>query len=549
MKLVIVGGVAGGASAAARARRLSEDAEIILFERGSDVSFANCGLPYYIGGEIAERKKLLVTTPEMLRTRFKLDVRTRSLVEAIDRKVKTVRVRDLATERVYEESYDKLILATGAAPVRPSIPGMDLPGVYSLRDLQDTDRIKAQADRGTKQVVLLGGGFISLELAENFVRLGITVTVVEKNEQILTPFDKEMTTPIMQALADKSVTLLLGQSAVALGQANDGLMVILDSGRRLPAQLVVVGVGVRPENKLAFDAGLEIGPRGGIRVNDEMQTTDPDIYAVGDAIKVKDVVSGDAIQVPLAGPANRQGRIAADNVFGHRTRYRGTQGTAILGFFDRTIAMTGASEKALRRAKRSYHKVYIHPAHHAGYYPGAESMTLKLLFEPITGRLLGAQGVGGAGVDKRIDVLSVAIQAGMSAFDLEEMELAYAPQFGSAKDPINMLGFVASGLLREEHPQVDIETVLAASEADKPFLLDVRTPSEFTSGHIPEAVNIPVDDLRSRLNELPRDRKIAAYCQVGIRGYLATRILIQAGFQASNIGGGYKTYLLFHMQA
>ena len=546
MKLLIVGGVAGGASAAARARRLSEDAQIVLFERGPDVSFANCGLPYYIGGEIAEREKLLVTTPERLRSRFKLDVRTRSSVEAIDRTAKKVRVRDLASGREYEETYDKLILATGAAPFRPSIPGIDLPGVFTLRNLQDTDRIKERVDRGVKQAVLLGGGFISLELAENFVRRGISTTVVEKNEQILTPFDKEMTTPIVQELAGKGVTLLLGQSAEAIEQTAEGLVVCLNSGQRLPAQLVIFGVGVRPENKLAVDAGLEVGPRGGIRVNEHLQTSDPDIYAVGDAIEVKDFVSGDPTQVPLAGPANRQGRIAADNVFGRAVRYRGTQGTAIVGVFDRTAAMTGASEKALRRANRPFRKVYIHPTHHAGYYPGAEAMTLKLLFDPTTGRVLGAQAVGGAGVDKRIDVLAVAIQAGMTVFDLEEMELAYAPQYGSAKDPINMAGFVAGGLLRGEHPQVDVEAVLAAPAAEQPFLLDVRTPQEFASGHIPGAVNIPVDDLRSRLGELPRDRKIAAYCQVGQRGYLATRILLQAGFSASNIGGGYKTYKLFH---
>lgn len=545
MKLLIVGGVAGGASAAARSRRLSEEAEIVVFERGPDVSFANCGLPYYIGGEIAERKKLLVTTPEMLRTRFRLDVRTRSSVEDIDRNAKKVRVRDLASGREYEESYDKVILATGAAPFRPSIPGMDLPGVFTLRNLQDTDHIKERANQGVKQVVLLGGGFISLELAENFVRLGIAATVVEKNDQILTPFDKEMTQPVVAELANKGVTLLLGQSAEAVEKTAEGLVVCLNSDQRLPAQLVIFGIGVRPENKLAVDAGLEVGPRGGIRVNDHLQTTDPDIYAVGDSIEVKDVVSGDQTQVPLAGPANRQGRIAADNVFGRSVTYRGTQGTAILGFFDRTAAMTGASEKVLRRANRPFRKVYIHPTHHAGYYPGAEGMALKLLFDPTTGRVLGAQGVGGAGVDKRIDVLAVAIQAGMTVFDLEEMELAYAPQFGSAKDPINMAGFVAGGLLRGDHPQVDVEAVLAAPVAERPFVLDVRTPQEFASGHIPGAVNIPVDDLRSRMGELPRDRKIAAYCQVGQRGYLATRIMLHAGLSAVNIGGGFKTYKLF----
>ncbi|MCE9532195.1 MAG: FAD-dependent oxidoreductase, partial [Planctomycetes bacterium] len=450
--------------------------------------------------------------------------------------------------RDYEESYDKLIIATGAAPFRPSIAGIDLPGVFTLRTLQDTDRIKAQVDQGVKQTVLLGGGFISLELAENFVRRGISTTVVEKNDQVLTPFDPEMTTPVVEELAAKGVTLLFGQTAEAIEKTADGLMVHFASGQRLPAQMIVMGVGVRPENKLVVDAGLEVGPRGGIQVNDHLQTNDSDIYAVGDAIEVKDFVMGVQTQVPLAGPANRQGRIAADHIFGHSSRYRGTQGTAILRVFDRTAAMTGASEKTLKRAKRDYRKVYIHPTNHAGYYPGAEAMMLKLLFDPKSGMVLGAQAVGGAGVDKRIDVLAVAIQAGMTVYDLEEMELCYAPQFGSAKDPINMAGFVAGGLLRGDHPQVDVEAVLAATPSQRPYILDVRTPLEFEGGHIPGAVNIPVDDLRSRMGELPRDRAIAAYCQVGQRGYLATRLLRQNGFSASNIGGGYKTYKLFDRQ-
>jgi len=545
MKLLIVGGVAGGASAAARSRRLSEDAQIVLFERGPDVSFANCGLPYYVGGEIAEREKLLVTTPEQLRSRFNLDVRTRSSVEAIDRTAKKVRVRDLASGREYEEAYDKLILAPGAAPLRPPIPGIDLPGIFTLRNLQDVDRIKKRVDQGVKQAVVVGAGFIGLELVENFVKRGIATTVVELQDQVLPPFDKEMTTPIVETLLTKGVTVLLGQSADGFEEAPGGLVVRLKSGQRLPAQLVILGVGVRPENKLAVDAGLEVGPRGGIRVNEHMQTSDPNIFAVGDAIEVKDVVSGDPTQVPLAGPANRQGRIAADNVFGRSMTYRGTQGTAIVSVFDRTAAMTGASEKTLRRANRPFRKVYVHPTHHASYYPGAEAMTLKLLFDPTTGWVLGAQAVGGAGVDKRIDVLAVAIQAGMTVYDLEEMELAYAPQYGSAKDPINMAGFVAGGLLRGDHPQVDVEAVLAAPAGKRPFLLDVRTLQEFDGGHIPGAVNIPVDDLRSRLGELPRDREIASYCQVGQRGYLATRIMLQAGLSAVNIGGGYKTLKLF----
>jgi NADPH-dependent 2,4-dienoyl-CoA reductase/sulfur reductase-like enzyme/rhodanese-related sulfurtransferase len=544
MKLLIVGGVAGGASAAARARRLSEDAHIVLFERGPDVSFANCGLPYYLGGEIAERDKLLVVTPDRLRTRFNLDVRVRTSVEAIDRAGKKVRARDLASGREYEESYDKLILAPGAAPLRPPLPGIDLPGIFTLRDLQDVDRIKARMDQGVKQAVVIGAGFIGLELVENFVRQGIATTVVELQDQVLPPFDKEMTTPIAEHLAAKGVSLLLGQSAEAFEQGTDGLTVQLKSGQRLPAQLVVLGVGVRPENKLAVEAGLEVGPRGGIRVNEQLQTSDPDIYAVGDAIEVKDFVTGEPTQVPLAGPANRQGRIAADHIFGRASRYRGTQGTAIVRVFERTAALTGASEKVLRRARRPYRKVYVHPTHHAGYYPGAEAMTLKVLFDPETGKVLGAQAVGGAGVDKRIDVLAVVIQAGLTVFDLEEMELAYSPQYGSAKDPINMAGFVAGGLLRGEHPQVDVEAILAAPPGQRPFLADVRTPSEYAAGHIPGAVNIPVDELRSRLDDLPHGREIAVYCQVGQRGYLATRTLRQAGFDALNVGGGYKTYRL-----
>jgi len=545
MKLVIVGGVAGGASAAARARRLSEDSHIVLVERGPDVSFANCGLPYYLGGVIAERAKLLVITPERLQTRYRLDVRVRSNVEAIDRAAKTVRIRDLATGRVYDEPYDKLILAPGAAPLRPPIAGIDLPGVFTLRNLQDVDHIKAALDAGVRQAVVVGAGFIGLELVENLVHRGIDTTLVELQDQVLPPFDREMTTPIAATLTDHGVRLILSDSAEAFEQAAGGLVVRLKSGQRLAAQLVVLGVGVRPENKLAVEAGLDVGPRGGIRVDELLRTSDPDIYAVGDAVEIKDFVTGEPAQVPLAGPANRQGRIAADNVCGRGVRYRGTQGTAIVGAFGRTAAMTGQSEKSLRRASRSYRAVYVHPAHHAGYYPGAEAMTLKLLFAPDTGRVLGAQAVGGTGVDKRIDVLAVAIAAGMSVYDLEELELAYAPQYGSAKDPVNMAGFVAAGLLRGDHPQLDVATMLAAPVEQRTYLLDVRTPAEFAAGHIPGAVNVPVDELRSRLGELPRDRQIAAYCQVGQRGYLATRILLQAGFSAANLSGGYTTYRLW----
>ena len=545
MKLVIIGGVAGGASAAARARRLSEKAQIVMFERGPDISFANCGLPYYIGGVITERNKLLVTTPERLRTRFAIDVRTLSSIEAIDAANKRVRVRNLATGEVYEETYDKLLLAPGAAPIKPPLPGVDLPGIYTLRNMSDVDLIRQTVDKQVKQAVVVGAGFIGLELVENLVHRGVHTTLVELQNQVLPPFDKELTVPFVEALKQHGVDLYLNQSAERFDKTPQGINVVLKSGEAIPAQLVILGVGVRPENKLAVEAGLETGPRGGIKVNEFLCTSDHNIYAVGDAIEVKDVVSGEAAQIPLAGPANRQGRIAADNIFGKRSRYRGTQGTAIVGLFNRTAAMTGNSEKALLRSGKPYQKVYIHPAHHAGYYPGAEGMTLKLLFSPLNGAILGAQAVGGAGVDKRIDVISMAIQAGMTVYDLEEAELAYAPQYGSAKDPVNMAGFVAAGLLRGDHPQKYVDTLDQPDTADLLCLLDVRTASEFEAGHIPHAINIPVDELRQRIRELPRNRKILTYCQVGQRGYLATRVLLQHGYDAANLAGGFTTYKLW----
>jgi NADPH-dependent 2,4-dienoyl-CoA reductase/sulfur reductase-like enzyme/rhodanese-related sulfurtransferase len=548
MKLVIVGGVAGGASAAARARRLSETADVVLLERGPDVSFANCGLPYYLGGEISQRDKLLVMTPEGLGQRFRLDVRTQSSVEAIDRQGKKVRVCDLVRGRDYEESYDKLILAPGATPTRPSLPGIDLPGIFTLRDLRDTDRIKAALDQGVRQAVVIGAGFIGLEMVENLVRRGIQVTVVELQKQVLPPLDREMAALLAEHLLSKGVALILGDSVEGFASAGANLLVQLKSGRRLETQLGILGVGVRPDNRLAVQAGLEIGSRGGIRVNEHMQTSDPDIYAVGDAVEVKDFVTHEPAQIPLAGPANRQGRIAADHIFGGSARYRGTQGTSIVRVFDLTAALTGASEKTLRSLGHSFAKVYLHPMGHAGYFPGAQQMALKLLFDSQNGKVLGAQAVGGAGVDKRIDVLAVAIQAGLTVFDLEEVELAYAPQYGSAKDPINLAGFVASNVLRGVNHQVSVEQILeipGATEEETPLLLDVRTAKEVSAGAIPGAMHIPVDELRSRLHELPRNRRIVVYCRVGQRGYVALRILRHYGFQAVNLSGGYLTYRQF----
>ena len=538
MKIVIVGAVAGGASAAARARRLDEDAEIILFERGEAPSFANCGLPYYVGGVIDSRDKLLVAPKQRLIDRYRLDVRTRTEVLSIDRQAKAVQVRDLTTGDEYRESYDKLILSPGASPIRPPIPGANLPKVFTLRELRDADLL-VSAVGDAKSAVVIGGGFIGIEMTENLVHRGIDTTVVELNEQVLPPWDAEMVSPIADHLRNRGVTLQLADAAEAIEPTNGQLAIRLRSGKQLLTDLVVMSVGVRPENKLAAEAGLEIGKRGGIRVNSRMQTNDPDIYAVGDAVETHHSIDNSPTQIPLGGPANRQGRIAADHIFGRQTSYRGTQGTAIVGVFDMTAAMTGFSEKVLRATNTPYEKIYIHPAHHASYFPGAEQMSLKLIFAPGDGKILGAQVVGRTGVDKRVDVLAVAIQGGMTVYDLEEMELAYAPQFGSAKDAINMAGFVAADVLAGVQP---IAHSHQSQDNDQRFVLDVRSPGEFARGSIPNAVNIPIEQLRERINELPRDRPIATYCQVGQRGYLATRLLAQRGFDVVNLSGGYTTY-------
>jgi NADPH-dependent 2,4-dienoyl-CoA reductase/sulfur reductase-like enzyme/rhodanese-related sulfurtransferase len=544
MKIVIVGAVAGGASAAARARRLGENAEIILFERGEAPSFANCGLPYYIGGVIEQRQALLVAPKERLETRYRLDVRTRTEVTSIDRDKKVVHAKDLETGNEYQQAYDKLILSPGASPLRPPIPGADLPGVFTLRDLDDADRLHEIVQKATNAVVI-GAGFIGLEMAENMVHRGLSTTVVELADQILPPWDAEMIAPVANYLRQKGIDLKLSDAAEAIEVEGQAMRVKLRSGLQVAADLVVMSVGVRPENALAVAADLKVGKRGGIQVNQHMQTSDVDIYAVGDAVEVPHFVDQSPTQIPLGGPANRQGRIAADHIFGRDSTYRGTQGTAIVGIFDMVAAMTGHSEKVLTASSQPYLKAYVHPKDHAGYYPGAESLTLKLLFSPADGKILGAQAVGRQGVDKRIDVLAVAIQAGMTVYDLEEMELAYAPQFGSAKDPVNMVGFVASGMLRGDHPMVHADRLTIDEPNESHYLLDVRSPQEFAAGHVPGAVNVSVDELRNRLNELPRDLTIVVYCQIGMRGYLATRILLQNNFQVMNLGGGYTTYCAF----
>ena len=543
MKIVIIGAVAGGASAAARARRLNEDADIILIERGVEPSFANCGLPYYVGGEIKSRGKLLVAPAERLRQRYRLDVRTRQEVTAINRDQKSVSVKNLENGETYEEAYDRLIVSTGASPFRPPIPGIDSSHVLELRDLVDADRMHELASDGnSRRAVIVGAGFIGIEVAENLVRRGLDVTIVELADQILPPWDAEMVRPLENHLREQGVTLRLNDSAEAFeltSSADDNLVVKLKSGEELPASFAVVCIGVRPESRLAAEAGIECGPRGGIVTNDHMLTNDPSVYAVGDVAQVKDFVTGEPTQIPLAGPANRQGRIAADHIFGRKSTYRGTQGTAVVGLFGQTAAMTEHSEKSLQRAKRSYEKIYIHPNDHAGYYPGATQMTLKLLFDPSDGRILGAQAVGTHGVDKRIDVIAMAIHAGMTVYDLEEVELCYAPQYGSAKDAVNMAGFVAAGVVRGDQQQVHF-TDVQSDVLDEYLLLDVRTEPEFAQGHLPGAVNIPLEVLRERISELPADRKVAVYCFVGQRGYMATKLLQHRGFDAVNLSGGYR---------
>jgi len=543
LKIVIIGGVAGGASAATRARRLSEECEIILLERGQEPSFANCGMPYYIGGEIKSRYSLLVAPIETLRQRYRLDVRNRSEATKIDRVKKLVTVRNLATSEEYNESYDKLIIATGASPFRPPTPGIDSPRILELRDLSDADRMHALATSNAKHAVVIGAGFIGMEVAENLVRRGIKVTMLQILNQILSTWDQEMITTVERHIREQGVDVRLNESAERFEEIEAGtrLAIYLKSGEKIEADFAVISVGVRPESKLAIEADIVCGPRGGIVTNASMQTNDPDIYAVGDAVQVTDVVTKRTTQIPLAGPANRQGRIAADHIFSRDSTYRGTQGTAIVGVFGMTAAMTGQSEKLLRREAISYEKIYIHPMDHASYYPGAQPMTLKLLFDPSSGKVLGAQAVGTNGVDKRIDVLAMAIQASMTVFDLEEVELCYAPQYGSAKDPVNMAGFVASGVVRGDHPIIHCDSIHADSDS-RYFLMDVRTEAEFASGHIPNAINIELDELRERLGDLPKDRIIATYCKVGQRGYMALRILVQNGFKVVNLSGGYASW-------
>ena len=540
-RVVIVGGVAGGASCAARLRRLDESAQIVIFDRGPYVSFANCGLPYYVGNVIADERSLLVASAETFRERFNVEVHTDTEVTGIDRQAQTITLHDLRTDRTRTEPYDVLVLSPGAAPIRPPLPGVDLPGVFAVRSIPDSRRIRAWIDeRGARRAVVVGGGFIGLEMVENLQHRDLAVTLLEKLTQVMPPLDAEMAAPLGAHLAAHGVSLHLGDGLAGIEAAPSGaLAVVAESGARLAADLVILSIGVRPETGLARDAGLPLGPRGGIVVDAEMRTTDPHIWALGDAVEVHDVLTGQETILPLAGPANRQGRIAAESIAGRPTRFRGVQATAVVGVLGMTVASTGASEKGLRRAGvTDFAKVYLHPGHHAGYYPGARPIHLKLLFSTNDGRILGAQAVGTEGVEKRIDVIATAIQFGGTVHDLAEAELCYAPQYGAAKDPVNLAGMIAANALAGDMPLADWAQ-LGSTEA---LIVDVREPQEYAAGHIPNAVNLPLSQLRQRFTELPGDREIWLTCGVGQRAYYAARFLAQHGYHPRNLSGGFTTY-------
>ncbi len=544
-RILIVGGVAGGAACAARARRLSEKAEIVIFERGPYVSFANCGLPYYVGDIITEEENLIVATPGLFRDRFNIEVRTQSNVTAIDRGNREITVEDLKTATVYRERYDALVLAPGAAPIRPPLPGIDLPGIYSLRTIPDGRHIRDWVARNNaSRAVIVGGGSIGLEMAENLVRRGISVTIIEMQDHVMPSLDYEMVTPLHGHLTANGVSLQLGDAVAGFERNDRGDLVVKTASDRLfSTDLVILAIGVRPETGLARSAGLEIGGRGGIRVDVRMKTDDDFIWAVGDAVEVPDYVFGEWTAVPLAGPANRQGRIAAGSIFGRDVTFRGVQGTAVCGVMGMTVASTGATEKTLVRLnedgrKIDYEKVYLYPGHHVSYYPGPCRIAMKLIFSKEDGRVLGAQAVGQDGVDKRIDVISMAIQNNATVFDLEEAELCYAPQYGAAKDPVNMAGMIAANTLRGDSPLAHWEDIGDTNA----FILDVRDRSEYACGHLDGALNIPLNELRSRLDELPSGREIWAYCELGQRSYYAARALRSRGFNARNLSGGIRTY-------
>jgi len=543
-RIVIVGGVAGGASTAARARRLSEEASIVLFERGPYVSFANCGLPYYIGGVIDERNRLLVQTPESLNARFDIDVRVNTEVVSIDTQAQVVVARNLKTGKETREPYDALVLSPGAEAVRPGIPGAQKEKIFTLRNMGDMDAILATLSKdGVARALVVGAGFIGLELAEQLHHRGLAVSLIEKLPHVLGVADTDMAFPLHEELTRQGVDLRLGRSVFTFEEEGEMLVAVLDNGDRILCDLAVMSVGVRPETRLARQADLALGSTGGILVDDQMRTSQHNIFAVGDAVEIRDFVSGGPALIPLAGPANRQGRIAAEAILGRDSRYKATQGTSICKVFDLSFAMTGLSEATLKHKGIPYRCIYVHPADHATYYPGAHPISLKLIFDPKDGHILGAQAVGVAGVDKRIDVIAVAQRASLTVFDLEDLELCYAPPFGSAKDAVNMAGFVAANVLRGDMELWEPEELAGLNDGQ--MLLDVRTFQENALGTIPGATCAPVDELRDRLEDLPRDKELLVFCQVGLRGYVAARLLTQHGLKVRNLSGGYRRYAMW----
>lgn len=545
IKLVIVGGVAGGATAAARARRVSEDAEIIVFERGEFISFANCGLPYYIGNVIKRRAHLLLATPKEFKSRYNIDVRIFSEVVGIDAKEKTVEIKNTATGDTYRESYDKLILSPGAEPIKPPLEGIELENIFHLRTVPDSDRIKKIVDeRNPRRAVVVGGGFIGLEMADNLTERGVKTTIVEMLDQVMPALDYEMASIIHEHLEAKDVDLEFENGVKSFSKTGDRILVSTQKGSDIECDLVLLSVGIRPENSLAKQANLKIGPTGGIAVDDTMRTSNPDIYAVGDAVEVRDIVTGFPTLTALAGPANKQARIAADNALGRTSIFTGTLGTSVVKVFDMVLASTGANEKFLKKHDMPYLVSYTHSGSHAGYYPGATNTSIKILFSPGTGNLLGAQIVGKNGVDKRIDVLATSLRAKMTVFDLQELELAYAPPYSSAKDPINICGFVAANILKGDM-EIAHWGELEALQQNGEVLIDLRTKFEMKhEGEIEGALHIPIDKLRSRLSELDRHKTYIPFCAVGFRGYLAHRILVQNGFHSRNLSGGFMTYTM-----
>ncbi|ODA39803.1 DsrE/DsrF/DrsH-like family protein [Desulfosporosinus sp. BG] len=537
-KVLIVGGVAGGASAAARLRRLDESAEIIMFERDEYISFANCGLPYYIGETIKEREKLLVQTPESMKSRFNIDVRINSEVIGVDTTKKVARVRS-RDKGEYEEQYDYLVLSPGARAIKPNIEGINSKRIFTLRNIPDTDNIKAYVDKkGINRAVVIGGGFVGVEMAENLKDRGLEVTLVEAAPHIMAPFDTDMVVSLEKELLDNGVGLILNDGVKAFKDQENSIEISLNSGTKLSTDLVILAIGVFPDTGFLQDSGIERGAKGHILVNENMKTSADNVFAVGDAIEVVDFVNKQNTAVPLAGPANKQGRIAADNIAGLKTSYKGTQGTSIIKVFGLTAASTGNNERTLNRLSIPYKVITVHPASHASYYPGSLTMTLKLIFNE-DGKILGAQGFGYAGVDKRIDVIATVIRLGGTVTDLTELELCYAPPFSSAKDPVNMAGYVAENVLAGRVDVIKAEEALAYNRENM-LLLDVRTGDEFDNGHLEGAINIPVDSLRERIGELDKNKEIFEYCQIGLRGYVAARILTQNGFKVRNIDGGYK---------